>query len=251
MRRKPGVAGIKRDDASKKNFKAVGQRIEATQLEHMGKQLSLFKENLEAFAMKHKHDINKNPQFRAQFQKMCAQAGVDPLASHKGFWAQMLGVGDFYYELSVQVVDVCIATRQQNGGLLSMEELLARLKTRRGRQSQEIAEDDVRHAVKKIACLGNGFQLLTVGARTMVLSVPCELNRDHTAILEQAQATAFVTISGVCRGLSWPRHRVDAVLVLMLQEGMVWIDTQTPDREPQYWFPSLFSRLFAGGSSGS
>jgi len=29
--------------------------------------------------------------------------GVDPLASNKGFWAQVLGVGDFYYELAVQV----------------------------------------------------------------------------------------------------------------------------------------------------
>jgi hypothetical protein len=29
--------------------------------------------------------------------------GVDPLASNKGFWAQLLGVGDFYYELAVQV----------------------------------------------------------------------------------------------------------------------------------------------------
>lgn len=28
---------------------------------------------------------------------------MDPLASNKGFWAQVLGVGDFYYELAVQV----------------------------------------------------------------------------------------------------------------------------------------------------
>ena len=34
---------------------------------------------------------------------MCQKIGVDPLASHKGFWAQLLGVGDFYYELGVQV----------------------------------------------------------------------------------------------------------------------------------------------------
>jgi len=24
---------------------------------------------------------------------------VDPLASNKGFWAELLGIGDFYYEL--------------------------------------------------------------------------------------------------------------------------------------------------------
>lgn len=40
-------------------------------------------------------------------------AGVDPLASNKGFWAQLLGVGDFYYELSVQVR---LNTRGPDGG---------------------------------------------------------------------------------------------------------------------------------------
>ncbi len=30
---------------------------------------------------------------------MCAKCGVDPLASNKGFWAELLGIGDFYYEL--------------------------------------------------------------------------------------------------------------------------------------------------------
>ena len=34
---------------------------------------------------------------------MCASIGVDPLASGKGFWSNMLDIGDFYYELGVQV----------------------------------------------------------------------------------------------------------------------------------------------------
>ena len=45
------------------------------------------------------NDIRKNPEFRAQFHAMCARCGVDPLASNKGFWAELLGIGDFYYEL--------------------------------------------------------------------------------------------------------------------------------------------------------
>ena len=36
---------------------------------------------------------------------MCAAIGVDPLASSKGFWAEMLGMGDYYYELGVRVVE--------------------------------------------------------------------------------------------------------------------------------------------------
>jgi ESCRT-II complex subunit VPS22 len=45
------------------------------------------------------NDIKKSPAFRAQFHSMCAKCGVDPLASNKGFWAELLGIGDFYYEL--------------------------------------------------------------------------------------------------------------------------------------------------------
>ena len=38
----------------------------------------------------------------------------------KGFWTQMLGIGDFYYELAVQIVDICFCTRADNGGLMGM-----------------------------------------------------------------------------------------------------------------------------------
>ena len=69
----------------------------------MTKQLSEFKTSLEEFAVKHKKDISKNSVFRGQFLKMCKQIGVDPLSSNKGFWVDVLGVGDFYYELAVSM----------------------------------------------------------------------------------------------------------------------------------------------------
>ena len=45
------------------------------------------------------------------------------LSASKGFWSKMLGVGDFYYELGVQIIEVCIATSHRNGGksLLSIQ----------------------------------------------------------------------------------------------------------------------------------
>jgi len=49
-----------------------------------------------------REDVRRDPAFRAQFHAMCANVGVDPLASNKGAWAQLLGFGDFYYELGVQ-----------------------------------------------------------------------------------------------------------------------------------------------------
>jgi len=60
-------------------------------------------------------------------------------AANKGFWAQILGVGDFYYELAVQIIDVCLSTRPLNGGLISLEELLRRLKASRSKYAPDIS----------------------------------------------------------------------------------------------------------------
>lgn len=70
-----------------------------------------------------REDVRKDPVFRAQFHTMCANVGVDPLASNKGMWAQLMGFGDFYYELGVQVVEACLATRSVNGGLMDLDAL--------------------------------------------------------------------------------------------------------------------------------
>lgn len=145
----------------------------------------------------------QNPAFRAQFQQMCSNIGVDPLASNKGFWAQTLGVGDFYYELAVQMIEVCLLTRPQNGGLIGMEELLSRLRAKRARSStaasrgsssssaasssaEAISEDDVEYSIRKVSILGNGFRVVVVGGKRMVLSVPTELLTDHVDLMSMA-----------------------------------------------------------------
>ncbi|KAK1427819.1 hypothetical protein QVD17_16516 [Tagetes erecta] len=92
------------------------------------------------------NDIHKNPAFSSQFHEMCAKVGVDPLASNKGFWAELLGIGDFYYEIVVNS-----------------------------------------HMAPLINVLGSGFEVITVGKRKLVRSVPTELTKDHNEILELSQ----------------------------------------------------------------
>jgi ESCRT-II complex subunit VPS22 len=42
--------------------------------------MDVFKTNLQEFAQKHRKDIRKDATFRAHFQRMCTNIGVDPLA---------------------------------------------------------------------------------------------------------------------------------------------------------------------------
>ena len=176
------------------------------------------------------NDIRKNPTFRAQFHEMCAKVGVDPLASNKGFWAELLGIGDFYYELGechghslkfinpstscirtlyahflfsmnkmkaslglcysllllllllfasdlgfvllyclldwfwcicmwslprkgVQIVEICLATRPLNGGLINLQELCNLVRQKRKNAREPVSEDDCLRAISKLKVL--------------------------------------------------------------------------------------------------
>ena len=114
MRRRPGVGAIHKQKLEAEKYKDKGNELSDSQIEQMTKQMEIFRENLESFSMTYKNEIKKNPQFRRQFQEMCSAIGVDPLSSVKGFWS-VLGIGDFYYELSVQVVETCLACNHITG----------------------------------------------------------------------------------------------------------------------------------------
>ncbi|XP_053633622.1 uncharacterized protein lsn isoform X3 [Cherax quadricarinatus] len=192
MRRRAGVGAIQRQKIQQDKFKEKGSEIQENQLEQMTLQMEKFREKLEEFAAKHKTEIKKNPQFRKQFQEMCASIGVDPLASGKGFWCEMLGVGDFYYELGVQIVELCVATSHRNGGVISLEEALRRLNHRR-RQDNQISTDDLVRAVKKLRVLGSGMEVVATGSSQFIYSIPGELSMDHTTLLQHVTLPQWET----------------------------------------------------------
>ncbi len=196
-RRGAGIGAIQKGKKAAELYKDKGTVLQANAFQEMAKQTETFREKLEEFAREHKSDIKKDPEFRRHFQEMCASIGVDPLASSKGFWSEMLGVGDFYYELSVQIVEVCMAASHRTGGLMDVDELRIRLiKSRGGKHSknqvqqqitvsfqtirvtrtsfsQEITNDDILRAIKKLKILGNGFTLIPLGSgKYLVQSIP-------------------------------------------------------------------------------
>ena len=49
-------------------------------------------------------------------------------------------------------------------------------------------------AIKKLHILGSGFQIIPVGNKRLVQSVPGELSMDHAAVLQQAQVLVVVVV---------------------------------------------------------
>lgn len=241
-RRGAGVAAVKNKNLAQARFRNKGEELASDQIAQLSKQMAAFQTNLEEFARKHKDEIRRDAHFRTQFQEMCASIGVDPLASGKGFWSELLGVGDFYYELGVQIIEVCMATSHRNGGLLTLEELKERLTASRGRTGPSISVNDLLTAIKKLKVLGSGFALIPVGQSFLVQSVPGELTMDHTMVLQQAQKAGYVTVIQLVRFLAWETTRAERALEYLVKEGLAWVDDQA-GTDRQYWFPSLCSTL--------
>ncbi|KDN45948.1 winged helix DNA-binding domain-containing protein [Tilletiaria anomala UBC 951] len=282
MRRGPGIAALDRSAYSSAQYSLLGDSLTNLQLTELRSQLDTFANALRSFASSHRNDIRRDPAFRHAFQKMCVSIGVDPLAGAPssasgassrggaagkmaGLWNNLLGLGDWQYELGIQVVDVCISTRHLNGGLIEMQDMINRVTLLRtgksvtvrstDESSKEalISEEDVIRSVKTLQPLGAGYEVVTIGAKRFVRSVPKELDTDSTVILAILSATnsralrdvqgiPYITLDSlmppnstlVAPGLgaggksAWTEERAIAALQDMSSKsGMLWVDEGT------------------------
>lgn len=152
-------------------------------------------------------------------------------------------MGDFYFELSIQIVEICLALAESTGGILEISELKERLaKSRNFKKQQEITTEDVLLATKKLKIFGNSFQIHSLNKnRHIIQSIPGELSLQETKVLTVAanQEKGFITKSILLKELGWNEMRTQQALDKLISEGLVWIDEQD-DNEPSFYFPSLF-----------
>lgn len=276
----PGLAALDRSIQSTVQYSSLSDELTTSQVNELNAQLQLFSTSLRQFAQSHRKDIVKDAQFRHAFQQMCAKIGVDPLGGSSGssggmmgsarlagLWNDMLGLGDFQYELSIQIIDVCVSTRAINGGLIEMEELIQsinRLRQGRGKQLQadtagQISENDVIESIKLLKPLGSGYEVVSMdGNVKMVRSVPKELNNDSTFVIAALSSSSSSSIERDLIGYAfltedhllaesgnksrWTRERSRALLQDMtMRDGILWVDEGA--QPPRYYALSVLEGL--------
>ncbi|KZO94923.1 winged helix DNA-binding domain-containing protein [Calocera viscosa TUFC12733] len=241
-----GIGGLQRQTQASQAYKPLSSAISRSQVDGLQQQLSTFREALTRFAKEHRNDIRRDPEFRQQFQRMCAAIGVDPLAGPRkgGWWAELIGYGDWTYELAIQIVEICVNTRDMNGGLIELGEVLRvvrRLRALGGEnESEAVSEEDIVRSVHTLSVLGAGYQVVTVGSRKMLRSVPQELDTDQAAVLEVAQEAGGQVNEGalVLRKKWTPERARTALDNMLMRDGLCWIDDQA-EEGIVYWVPSV------------
>ena len=173
--------------------------------------------------------------------------GVDMLSSQKSLLASAHGLGDFYYELAVQVIEQCILTRRQNGGTMPLEDLLLRLQRLRPKQSS-ITENDIVFALTKLECFGSGYVVQCFGGRKVVtLAGGGDVAGCDTASVLNIAAThqpPRLTAAAVVDATGWGVTRAQRALDVLLWDGLSWLeeaDGSIGKLQPAYWFPCFMN----------
>jgi ESCRT-II complex subunit VPS22 len=142
-----GLSAFQNRSSLTSSYATHGAALRTSHLQSLKTQLSVFQSLLHNFALQHSETIKQNPQFRAEFARMCTTLGVDPLAASNAAGREGpkgKGVGgwvskvwgkeseEFVAQVALRVVEVCRGTREQNGGLLGVEEGRAMVAKGRG-----------------------------------------------------------------------------------------------------------------------
>ncbi|KAI0065233.1 winged helix DNA-binding domain-containing protein [Artomyces pyxidatus] len=240
-----GLAAFDRQQQSQRSFAALSSQLSQAQVDDLHAQLDQFRTALSSFATHHRKDILSDPRFRHAFQQMCASIGVDPLAGPRrgGWWDEALGLGDWQSELGVQVVDVCVSTRERNGGLIELRELVRVVSRLRGLDGGAITEEDIVQSIRALKPLGAGYEVIDCGdGRRMVRSVVKELDADQMVVLALAgEQGGRVDEEGLVLKKGWARERARTALEnMLLRDGTCWLDEQDghDGMGRAYWVPA-------------
>ncbi|KAK9456231.1 EAP30/Vps36 family-domain-containing protein [Dipodascopsis uninucleata] len=231
MKRGVGLAAFDQKQRNAQQYSELGSTFVQTQVSELLEQLTQFQTALRKFAQTHAEEIRSDAVFRSAFVKMCSAIGVDPLASstaNRGgsFWAELLG-----RDVAVRIIELCRRTRDENGGFMPVEDVRRRL--------GDVSQDDIVRAVKSLEPLGSGFDIVKIGGREFIRSVPQELSRDQSVAFEATSALGYVSIPILVDNLGWEPARATAALEDLLSAGLVWLDGQT--NPAAYWSPSWIS----------
>lgn len=233
-------------NADRDTYLRIGKSLVDRHSAQLSAQLAVFQSALINFAIDHGESIKNNSEFRDKFTKMCNVIGVDPLELLLLVDSASKKKDEFYLGLAVRMVEICQRTRDINGGLISLKELHSRLQETFTVPLQ-VTEDDLSRALGLLASLGKGYESLRILDVTWIkFSGPAGLgaiSNDERKVYELCIFTGGYATHRLLRdNYGWDMIRAKAIIEDMIRNGLLWVDSQGPAGQWQYWEPLWISQ---------
>lgn len=229
--------------SNRDKYSELGEIFNKRHTEALSTQLSVFRSALINFANDHGDEIKDNDEFRNKFTQICHLVGVDPLELMIYICSKrQKRIEGFYSALAVRIVEICKLTREMNGGMMSMKELISRLSENVNLETP-IMDSDVKKLFHILESLGGGFEFININGKqwlkfSSTSSGGKGISTDQQKIYEICEFMGgYVTVKLLRDNYGWDTIRCSNALEELIMDGYLWLDSQA-EGGPQYWVPS-------------
>ncbi|KAG7663558.1 dot2 [[Candida] subhashii] len=140
-------------------YTQLGRSLNERHIDQLSTQLSVFQSAVINFANEHGDEIKSNGEFRNKFAQISQSIGIDPLELL--LYTSKNKRENFYVGLVVRIIEICQSTRDLNGGLISLKELISIVKDTHTVHI-DINQNDIEQSLSMLNTLGNGYEILTI-----------------------------------------------------------------------------------------
>ncbi|ABN67720.2 sucrose non-fermenting [Scheffersomyces stipitis CBS 6054] len=232
------------DDA----YTKLGRSLSERHSDQLSTQLAVFQSALINFASDHGDEIKSNSEFRNKFTHICQSVGIDPLdlLLYSSSLSNTKSSQDSNYTISlaVRIVEVCQETRDVNGGLIRLKELVSIIRENTY-INIEVTEANIEKSLATLTTLGKGYEILTISGKKWLKftsAIGGSITNDQKKIYEICGFMGgFVTYRLLRDNYGWDKVRCKSVIDEMIMNGFLWVDSQGEKGEWQYWEPSWIS----------
>ncbi|CAX41456.1 vacuolar-sorting protein, putative [Candida dubliniensis CD36] len=231
----------------------LGKSLNEQHSNQLSTQLQVFQSALINFANDHGDEISSNLEFKNKFTQIVQSIGIDPLDlllytsqnnNNSTNKRSNVVTTNFGVALAVKIIEICQQTRDLNGGLISLKELISTLQSSCETEgiSLIISEEDIETSLNNLNSLGKGYEILIInGKKWLKFSSTENLSNDQLKIYELCEFMGgYVTYRLLRDNYGWDKVRCKTVIDEMIMNGFLWVDSQD-NGEWQYWEPSWIS----------
>lgn len=232
-----GLSSLNSKDLTEK-YQNLGSVVLQSQEEHLLTQLQVFQAALISFKSQYASEIIQNEEVRNNFAEICVAFGIDPLVVASSVIGEENNSTERLNQLCLKVIDSCSKTRTINGGIISVEDLLDLINSDTWVNQDlhlNFKQEDIFEALEHLKILGNELQVIKIGKKEYIKSIPQEINLDQKMALEAADILGYVTITILKDNFNWKRIRCQSVIDELVSNGILWVDKPSQEHGTKYW----------------
>ena len=237
-----GLGNIERKIRSDSAYQRKEAELLIEKLDMMIENLDKMKDDLKKIEKENKKEITENKEYYNKIvdlrksMGLPEELGVFEWREKPSFKEKIFG-GNYYNELSNELLELIMKYSLKTGGILALSELVLILN--RKRPGKNVLYNDILKSVKILLKKKLIDNLIELDSGILVVQMKqLDWSKEQKIVLEYGSELGYMTIEKLMVATSWNLEKISVVLEEMEKSGLVLKETSAMEGI-KYWFPGL------------